>query len=119
MKVIYYFTRSGRKPVFEFIEEQGEKEQAKIYRNISMLREQGYMLHRPYAAKITEKIHELRVEAVQDNFRILYYFNFGERVVLLHAFKKKTQKLNRVDIETAENRMKDFIERIEKGEVII
>ena len=46
------------------------------------------MLHRPHAAKITEKIYELRVEAVQDNFRILYYFNFGERV-LLHALRKR------------------------------
>ena len=115
MKVVYYRNTSGREPVRDFVMEQGKKERSKIIRNIDYLEDQGYMLHRTHAAKITADLHELRVEAGRDNFRIFYYFQVKDYIVLLHAIKKKTQKLNVNDIKTAENRMLDFIERINKG----
>jgi len=116
-KAVYYWTKSGREPVMEFIEEQDLKAVAKIAENIRYLETEGYRLHRPKAAKISEKLYELRVEFSPNNYRIIYYFCIENRIILLHAFKKKTDKLNKNDIESAETRMSDFNERLKRGEI--
>ncbi len=116
-KSVYYTTTGGRKPVEEFILKQDAKARGKIARNLIYLEEHGYLLMRPYAAKITDRLYELRVECGPNNYRILYFFYTGNYIVLVHVFKKKTDKLKRTDIETAEQRMKNFEDRIKTGEI--
>jgi len=43
------------------------------------------------------------------------FFYFQDRIVLVHAFAKKTQQLKDRDIELAERRMEDWIERHSAG----
>jgi len=47
---------------------------------------------------------------------VFHFFVQEQRVVLVHAFAKKTQKLPEREIETAEERMKDFKKRMAAGE---
>jgi len=49
--------------------------------------------------------------------RVFHFFMQGDRVVLVHAFAKKTQELPVREIETAEGRMEDFRNRVKAGEV--
>jgi len=42
---------------------------------------------------------------------VIYFFFVGRRIVLLHAFQKKTQKTPRQEIETALARYNRFIQR--------
>jgi len=117
-KAIFYKTKSGKSPVEEFLLELDTKTRAKIFRAIIRLEELGFRLIRPEAAKIKDKLYELRVEYSPNNFRIIYFFYNGNYVILTHAFKKKSQKLKPDDIKTAEDRMNDFEERIKRGETI-
>ena len=60
----------------------------------------------PYSKKITPNLYELRVLG-KNNLRILYTIDSDEReIILLHAFAKKSQKLNVKDISLAESRRK-------------
>jgi phage-related protein len=118
-KAIFYTTKSGQSYVEDFLMEQDIKTRAKIARSISELETLGFQLHRPKAAKIEDGIYEMRVEFSPNNFRILYYFCIKNKIVLLSAFKKKRNDLDRNDIETAKARRNDFNNRIQKGEIIL
>lgn len=118
-KAIFYTTKSGQNYVENFLMEQDIKTRTKIARSIKELETLGFQLHRPKAAKIENGLYELRIEYSPNNFRILYYFCIKNRIVLLSAFKKKRNNLDRNDIETAIARKNDFNDRIQKGEIIL
>ncbi len=44
-------------------------------------------------------------------YRILYFFYTGRRIVLLHGFGKKTEKLPRQELALACSRLAHFLER--------
>ena len=92
---IYYFIdERGQKPVKEFIDRLSWKEQAKVMAYLVELRQQGHNLRRPMADYIGDGIYELRPK---DN-RIFYFLFLKDNVVLLHALRKKTDKIPTGDL---------------------
>lgn len=118
-KAIFYTTRSGKNYVQDFFMDQDIKARAKIAKAIVELETMGYRLHRPKAAKIDDGLYELRVEFSPNNYRLLYYYCIKNHIVLLSAFKKKRNDLDKNDIETAITRRNDFNARIQRGEIIL
>jgi phage-related protein len=114
-KVIYYEKPSGRRPVLDFINGLEMKAQAVILEHFDALRIQGHNLHRPDADVVKGRIRELRTRFLNNRFRTLYYFYHKDYIILLHAFQKKTGKIDSREIETAEKRMKDFESRLANG----
>jgi phage-related protein len=55
------------------------------------------------------KLWELREESGTNIYRILYFMASGRRIVLLHAFQKKTRKTPRREIEVARIRMERLL----------
>jgi phage-related protein len=53
----------------------------------------------------------LRIRAGRRAYRIIYFAHPGQRFILLHGFLKRTRKTQRKDLEIAERRMADFLER--------
>jgi phage-related protein len=49
-------------------------------------------------------VREIRIRKVSGAFRVIYLASSGERVVVLHAFHKKTQQTPQRDIELAASR---------------
>ena len=116
-QVIFYGDERGNKPVQEFIDSLSLKTQSKILKFVRLLKEQGPFLRRPFADKLVGKLYELRVRFSSDNIRIIYYFFLGDKIILLHAFRKKDWAINVEDIKLSERRMKDFINHYEKGKI--
>jgi phage-related protein len=56
---------------------------------------------------IEGKIWELRAKAAEGIARPLYVTTTGRRIVILHAFVKKSDKTPRGALETTRNRMKE------------
>ena len=50
-----------------------------------------------------------------NQYRIFYFFQVLDQIVLVHAFSKKAQQLKKKDIELAERRMEDWIRRFPAG----
>jgi len=113
--IIFYTAENGDSPIDEFLDGLDKKSRAKIVALLSLLEEQGPNLKRPYADIIRGKIRELRIHHSSNQYRILYFFQMRDQIVLTHAFSKKTQQLRERDIELAERRMRDWTQRHSAG----
>lgn len=98
----YTDPRSGKSPVFEYIENLRDKERAKVSKYIRFLREHDGHLDEPYSKHIKGKIRELRVDFGRNRHRIFYFTFIGKKIILLHAFLKKTAKTPNSEIKKAE-----------------
>ncbi|MBI2932615.1 MAG: type II toxin-antitoxin system RelE/ParE family toxin [Planctomycetes bacterium] len=117
-RIVYYRTTRGASPIEEFLDGLPEKHQRKVAGFLELLAELGPRLARPYADHVRGALRELRIQFARNEYRVFHFFIVGERVVLVHAFSKKTQELPVREIETAEERMKDFQRRVDRGEVV-
>ena len=107
----YYKDTRGNEPVKEFLNSLSLSARVKMMRLIEFLAERGVLLKEPYTKQIRGKIRELRVKDKQGAVRVLYFTYTGKRFILLHGLIKKTDKTPEGDIEIAEKRMNDFINR--------
>ncbi len=108
-EIDFYEDEKGNTPVQDFILSLPAKEMAKATWIIDLLEKTGINLGQPYVKHIEGQLWELRP---QQN-RILYFL-YDKIFVILHGFKKKTDKLPLREKEIAIKRMKDYIERREK-----
>ena len=76
-------------------------------RLVELLREFGPDLRMPHSRALGGGLFELRPRGAEGIGRALYCYLIGERVVVLHAFMKKTQATPERDLKTARRRMKE------------
>ena len=109
----YYETTDGRCPVREFVDGLSPEGQAKYIFITRLLTEYGVLVREPYVKRLTgrKKLFEIRIKDKTGISRILYFTHTGKKLVLLHGFTKKTDKTPQREIETAEERMKDYLSR--------
>ena len=91
-EVKYYIDNKGRILVRGYIDKLSVKEQAKIFKYIGFLRDNEGKLDEPYSRHIEGKIRELRVDFHRNRHRIFYLTFIGRKIIILHAFLKKTDK---------------------------
>ena len=119
-KIELYEKIDKKTPVLEFILTLDPKQQAKIYREIDLLEKFGNELHYPHVDIIKGKkynsLWELRIEFASNIFRIFYFLPQNNKVILLHGIVKKKQKTPKKELDTALDRMKEYLRR-EKNEL--
>lgn len=113
--VEYYMDSRGKEPVVDFLDALPIEVQAKTLRLIDLLANHGVLLKEPYTRQIRGKLRELRITDRLGEIRILYFAFADRRLVLLHGFVKKTRKTPVRQIDIAERRLNDFVDR--QGEV--
>lgn len=101
-EVLYFVNEKGEAPVREYLLALHSAERAKVYAFLKHLSEAGYKMRRPFADYLGDKtgLYELR----PGRHRVLYFFFMRGKVILLHAFLKKTDAIPERDIETALSR---------------
>jgi phage-related protein len=108
----FYRDERGREPVRDFIRELQPGMRAKMIGNLDVLAAQGLALSMPLARPIAgHGLWELRTQWAGNITRMFYFAVTGRRIVLLHAFVKKTQETPRREIEVADRRRVDFLRR--------
>jgi phage-related protein len=109
---------ANKVPVLDFIVSLNPKQQAKIYREIELLKKFGNELHFPHVRKMEgekyNSLWELRIEFASDAFRIFYFMYYQNKSILLHGFQKKIEKTPAKELDIALNRMNDYIARSKK-----
>jgi len=105
----FYTDRRGHSPVVEFINALPVREQAEVRNALRLLREFGTLLGMPHARPLTghHKLWELR----PGPNRLLYFAHTGRRFVILHGFRKRSQRTLAREIRIAERRMAEILER--------
>ena len=58
-------------------------------------------------SSIGQSVREIRVQ-YEGQYRVIYIAKFIESIYVLHAFRKKTQRTSRQDIDLARNRLKEI-----------
>lgn len=110
-KIELYVSQSGEKPVKEFIDSLEIKAQAKIYNTLELLKQYNLQVGSSRAKKLTgTELWELRVLG-GDNLRIFYIAVQEKTFLLLHGFKKKSQKTPNKEIKIANTRLSEYRER--------
>jgi phage-related protein len=107
---VYYYRNSHTKrtPVLEYIQKIPTKDRAKITAYITLLRNCKGQLDEPYSRYIRSGIRELRIDFAHNRHRILYTTVEGKKIILLHAFLKKTPKTPEQEIIKALNNFWDY-----------
>jgi phage-related protein len=113
--VHFYVEEDGESPVSAFLRSLDAKTQGRFEWSIEQLRIRNVSAREPLVKKLDGRLWELREASRTNIYRVIYCFVSGRRIVLLHGFQKKTQRIPRGEIEIAERRMSRFIER-ESGE---
>ena len=72
---------------------------------LTLLRDQGHELRRPAAENLGGGIYELRAKSNGVNYRMLYFFDRQQAIVLSHGFDKQQAKVPKREIEQAKARM--------------
>jgi phage-related protein len=109
--VLYYQTGDGHCAVENFIDSLPARNQAKVFNWISALEEHGPHLPRPFADLVEDGIHELRIKLSGNHYRILYFFCYGEFIILSHVFRKLVDKVPPVEVHKAQRNRSDYLQR--------
>ncbi|MDH5718867.1 MAG: type II toxin-antitoxin system RelE/ParE family toxin [Spirochaetia bacterium] len=54
-------------------------------------------------------VSELRIKESDGTYRVFYYTKLQDRILIFHAFQKKTQKTEKRDIDIAKKRLKEML----------
>lgn len=100
-RVEFFTLPNGHIPVEEYLETLDKKHRAKIISYIELLRSMDGRFYEPYAKHVQGSIWELRVDLGRRASRLFYFLAREQRIVMLHAFTKKSQKTPRREMERA------------------
>ena len=110
----FYEDANGHSELWDFLEELRLKaatniqlKQISLY--IQLLEDNGTRLNENITKHLDDDIWELR----PGNNRVLYFYFKDDTFVLLHQFRKKTQKTPKREIERAKAERDDYLRRKE------
>ena len=118
--IIFYEKQNGKSEVFDFLEnlriKSSTSKDARIqYKQVTLFIElltlNGTFLPETITKHLTEDILELR----PGTHRIFYFYCDNDTYVLLHSFRKKSQKTPRREIDKAKAERNDYLFRKENG----
>ena len=114
--VEFYSTADGKSELWDFLDELQRKaannkdariQHKQILLYIQLLEDHGTRLGDNITKHLDEDIWELR----PGNNRVLYFYFKDNTFVLLHQFRKKTQKTPQREIEKAKSERDDWLKR--------
>jgi phage-related protein len=109
-EIIFFETDFGNRPVQEFLAGLDSAARAKVVRTLELLRTQQIVPAKFWKKLSGSDIWEVRVEYAGNIYRVLAAFAKNNRVILLHAFHKKSEKTPRQDMEIALQRQKRYFQ---------
>ena len=116
----FYENSDGRSELWEFLESLRVKtitnkdariQYSQISLYIQLLEDNGTRLNENITKHLVDNIWELR----PGSNRIIYFYFKNNTFVLLHQFRKKTQKTPKREIDKAKAERDDYITRKEAG----
>ena len=98
-----YQDRRGDRPVEKFLNSLPENDRGTVKAKLHYLEERGSELREPLSKSLGGGLFELRVKS----YRLFFCFKPGNRIIIVHAFMKKSQHTPRRELELARRRMQE------------
>lgn len=105
MDVRFYTSPGGKSPVEAYLQGLQAKERARLLEALTDLRVQGFN-----GGVVTRQIDGKLWEIKVSQHRVFYVTLVGQTLVLLHAYKKQSQKVPLKEIAVAKVRMKEVLD---------
>lgn len=107
MKVFFYTKSSGKSPVLDYIDDLNLKDKTKLLGCLESIEQMGFESPRVEFRQIEGKLWEIKIKLSSGGHRIFYVTLGKTRMILLHAYKKQSQKAPKKEIAIALNRMEE------------
>lgn len=110
--LLFYRQKNNDSPIQDFLDKLTSKQAQKVTWVLKLV-EELEVVPQSYFKKLvnTDDLWEIRVQTGNDAFRLLGFLDKGNFVVLTNAFQKKTQKTPSSEINLAESRKRDYLQR--------
>lgn len=111
VQIKYYCDAGGSAPVNDWLEKLKREDRigfARCVAKIRVLAEMGLDARRPTVEYLRDGIFELRAKHVHIHYRILFFYQNDEVVILAHNLVKKSNKVPESDISVAVERKRQF-----------
>ncbi len=105
MRLRYYTTPRGARPVATYIEGLSRADQAGMAAALTEIAERGFEARGVTFRQVEGKLWEVRIGP----HRVFYVLLRHEEMVLLHAYRKQTQKAPARHLEIARRRMQEVL----------
>jgi len=102
--IFYQNIWTKERPIDEYFERLAIKDRAKILKYLGFLRENGDYINVQFIKHIKAKIWELKVDFSHNKYRLFYFIFIRKVIIILHIFRKKTEKTPKLEISIAEKR---------------
>jgi phage-related protein len=108
----FYRTTSGRNPIEEFLDSLPDRDAQKVTWVLRLV-ERLDLVPQQYFKKLvgTEDLWEIRSQIGGNRYRLLGFFDGPQLLILTNGFMKKRQKTPRQEIELANKRRADYLQR--------
>lgn len=106
----YFKDSSGKNPIEEFLlklKKSNNPLAEQTLKGLGKLKNRAYHKE-PLSKHLESGLWELRIRAGTNILRIIYAFNKGRAIILLHVFIKKKQKTPPAELEIARKRFKEI-----------
>jgi phage-related protein len=113
MRVIeFYEALSRTKPVEEFLDSLSDQHAQKVAWVLRLV-ERLDRVPEQYLKKLvgTDQLWEIRIQAGGKNYRLLGFFDGPVLLILTSGFQKKQQKTPRQEVELAQRRRTEYLQR--------
>ena len=98
----------GARPVRDILDGLSKTARPRVYAALAMLEEHGNRARMPQSRALGNGLHELRIPHAEGPFRVIYCYLPGRRIVLLHAFVKRTEQTPPGELRAARTRQRDI-----------
>ena len=105
MRIRFYNTKRNTIPVIEFIGSLTKRDRARMLASLKTVEDMGLNSLRVKFRQIKNNLWEIKIQGADSSYRIFYVILHGNTMVLLHAYKKQSQKAPIKEIEIAEKRL--------------
>ena len=111
-EILFYKTQSGASPIEDFIDDLNARQAQKVTWVLRLIEELD-QIPKQYFKKLsgTDNIWEVRVKDGKEIFRLLGFWKDSKFIILVHAFKKKSQQIKKSDLKLAERRKREYLMR--------
>jgi len=110
----FFRTEAGNEPVKDELKALGKPVKTQVGEDIRFV-ELNWRVDRPYVDRLRsgrgeyeESVYEVRHTVAGDEYRTLF-FVYGDRMILVNFFQKKSRKTPSTELELAWNRMKLWV----------
>ena len=106
LEAFFYATENGSQPCRDFLLSLSKDDRREVGADIFAV-QTGFPMGLPLCKKMESDLWEIR-SAITDGICRIFFTVDGGKIILLHGFKKKTQKTPPEEISVARNRLKDY-----------